>query len=139
MDKLASIFERLIVNVLMILLMVAALVGTAMLAWSLAVDLMHVREVDADPGFLFDLLGMFVSILVAIELLKIMRHLATAHEVNTALVVQTALIAVCNKVITLHLAAISWTTVVSVASLILALSAATFALRGANASTKATD
>jgi uncharacterized membrane protein (DUF373 family) len=139
MDKLASIFERLIVNVLMILLMVAALVGTAMLAWSLAVDLMHVREVDADPGFLFDLLGMFVSILVAIELLKIMRHLATAHEVNTALVVQTALIAVCNKVITLHLAAISWTTVVSVASLILALSAATFALRGANAATKATD
>jgi len=58
-----------------------------------------------------------------------LRHLASAHEVNTALIVQTALIALCNKVITMHLASISWTTVVSVASLILALSAAMFALR----------
>jgi uncharacterized membrane protein (DUF373 family) len=139
MDKWASLFERLIVNALMILLMVATLVGTAMLVWSLGVDLIHVRELDADPKFLFDLLGMFVAILVAIELLKILRHLASAHEVNTALVVQTALIALCNKVITMHLASVSWTTVVSVASLILALSAAMLALRTANTATKAMD
>ncbi len=139
MVRWASLFEKLIVNALMILLMVATLVGTAMLVWSIGLDLMHVRELDADPRFLFDLLGMFVSILVAVELLKVLRHLASAHEVNTALVVQTALIALCNKVITLHLASISWTTVVSVASLILALSAAMFALGSANTATKATD
>lgn len=39
---------------------------------------------------LFDIFGLFVAVLVGVELLKIMRHLLLVHEVNTSLVVQTA-------------------------------------------------
>jgi uncharacterized membrane protein (DUF373 family) len=67
---------------------------------------------------------------VGVELLKILRHLLLAHEVNTVLVVQTALIALCNKVITLNLAEASWTTLLGVAGLIVALAAALYAQRG---------
>jgi len=59
----------------------------------------------------------------------ILRHLREVHEVDTTLVVQTALIALCNKVITANLADMPWTELVAVAALIGALAAAILALR----------
>jgi uncharacterized membrane protein (DUF373 family) len=124
MDKLAGLFERGVVGVLMVLLMATIAFGTALVAWSLVDDLRSVREFAAEPKALFDVFGLFVAVLVGVELLKILRHLLASHEVNTALIVQTALMALCNKVITLNLYETSWTTLVGVASLILALAAA---------------
>jgi uncharacterized membrane protein (DUF373 family) len=85
----------------------------------------------AEPKVLFDIFGLFVAVLVGVELLKILRHLLLAHEVNTALVVQTALMALCNKVITLNLSDAAWTTLTAVAGLILSLAAAIYALQRA--------
>ena len=124
MDRLAGLVERGVVGVLMVLLMVTIAFGTALVAWSLVDDLRSIQELAAEPKALFDVFGLFVAVLVGVELLKILRHLLVAHEVNTALVVQTALIALCNKVITLNLYSVAWTTLVGVASLILALAAA---------------
>ena len=73
-----------------------------------------------------------MAVLVGVELLKILRHLLAAHEVSTSLVAQTALIALCNKVITVNLSEASWTTLVAVAALILSLTAAIYALRQAH-------
>lgn len=124
MDKFAGFFERGVVGVLMILLMATLALGAALVAWSLFDDLRSLRELAAEPKALFDVFGLFVAVLVGVELLKILRHLLVSHEVNTALVVQTALMALCNKVITLNLSDVSWTKLVGVASLILALAAA---------------
>jgi uncharacterized membrane protein (DUF373 family) len=129
MEKIAAVFERLAVGALVILLMATILFGTVVVAWSLAEDLLHTRELVAEPRVLFDIFGLFVAVLVGVELLKILRHLLLAHEVNTALVVQTALMALCNKVITLNLSDASWTTLLAVAALILSLAAAVYALR----------
>lgn len=130
MEKLAAAVERIAVSALIALLMATILFGTAVVAWSLVEDVLHTRELVAEPRVLFDVFGLFVAVLVGVELLKILRHLLVAHEVNTALVVQTALIALCNKVITLNLYEASWTTLLAVAGLIMALAAAIFALRG---------
>ncbi len=124
MDKFAGVFERGVVGVLMILLMATLALGAALVAWSLIDDLRSIRELAAEPKALFDVFGLFVAVLVGVELLKILRHLLVSHEVNTALVVQTALMALCNKVITLNFSDVSWTKLVGVASLILALAAA---------------
>ncbi len=129
MEKLAGQFERLAVSALMVLLMATILFGTAITAWSLAQDLISVHDLVAEPKALFDVFGLFVAVLVGVELLKILRHLRLAHEVDTTLVVQTALIALCNKVITMDLADKPWTILVGIAALILALAAAIFALR----------
>jgi uncharacterized membrane protein (DUF373 family) len=128
MDKLAGVIERLAVSALMLLLMATLLCGTVLVAWSLVDDLRNVGALAAEPKALFDILGLFVAVLVGVELLRILRHLLLAHEVDTALVVQTALIALCNKVITLNVAEAQWTTLAAVAGLILALAAATWAL-----------
>jgi len=94
-------------------------------------DLVRTHDLVAEPKVLFDIFGLFVAVLVGVELLKILRHLLLAHEVNTALVVQTTLIALCNKIITVNLSEASWTMLVAVAALILSLTAAIYALRHA--------
>jgi uncharacterized membrane protein (DUF373 family) len=129
MEKIAAAFERLAVSALVLLLMATILFGTVVVAWSLVQDLLQTHELVAEPRVLFDIFGLFVAVLVGVELLKILRHLLLSHEVNTALVVQTALMALCNKVITLNLSEASWTTLLAVAALILSLAAAVYALR----------
>jgi uncharacterized membrane protein (DUF373 family) len=128
-ERFAVAFERLAVGALVLLLMATILFGTVIVGWSLIDDLLHTRELVAEPKVLFDVFGLFVAVLVGVELLKILRHLMLSHEVNTALVVQTALIALCNKVITLNLLEASWTTLAAIAALILALAAAIHALK----------
>jgi hypothetical protein len=54
--------------------------------------------------------------------------LCGAGFVAWSLVVQTALIALCNRAITLNLTETKWTTIVSVTGLILALTAASYVL-----------
>ena len=129
MEKIAVAFERLTVGALILLLMATIFFGTLLTAWSLVEDLREIHELVAEPKALFDIFGLFVAVLVGVELLKILRHLLQVHEVDTTLVVQTALIALCNKVITANLAELDWTKLLGVAALIGALAAALYALR----------
>ena len=129
MEKIAVLFERVAVATLMLLLMLTVLAGTVLTAWSLIESATAIHGLVAEPRALFDAFGLFVAVLVGIELLKILRHLLAAHVVNTALIVQTALIALCNKVITLNLRDSPSLMLIAVAALILALTAATVALR----------
>jgi len=131
MEKLAGNFERLAVGTLMVLVMVTIAFGTGVTAWSLVQDLLDPQQLLAEPKALFDIFGLFVAVLVGVELLKILRHLMLSHEIETTLVVQTAMIALCNKVITMNISGTSWTVLVGMAALILALAAAAFALRPA--------
>ncbi len=129
MEKLAGHFERFAVGTLMVLLMATILFGTAVTAWSLGTDLLAVRDLVTEPKALFDIFGLFVAVLVGVELLKILGHLRIAHEVDTTLVVQTAMMALCNKVITMDLVDKPWTVLLGIAALIVALAAAIFVLR----------
>jgi uncharacterized membrane protein (DUF373 family) len=130
MERVTAAVERLVVGALLVLLMVTILVGTVIVGWSLIQDLLGFSELVANPKALFDVFGLFVAVLVGVELLRILRHLVQSHEVDTVLVAETALIALCNKVITLNLSAVSWTTLVAIAALILAVAASIYALRG---------
>jgi len=91
-------------------------------------DLRGIHELVAEPKALFDVFGLFVAVLVGVELLKILRHLLVSHEVDTTLVVQTALIALCNKVITMNVGATPWEVLLGIAALVLALAGAIYAL-----------
>ena len=128
MDNIAEKFERLAVAALIVLVMATILFGTAVVAWSLIDDLLHLQSLAVEPKALFDVFGLFVAVLVGVELLKVLRHLLQSHEVDTVLIVQTALLALCNKIIALNLHDTSWTTLLAVAGLIVALTAASYVL-----------
>lgn len=129
MDRFAEGFERLAVLALMALVIVTIFFGILLTAWSLATDLWHMSNLAEDPKALFAVFGLIVAVLVGVELLKILRHLLSAHVVDTILVVETAVMALCNKVITIDLGHVEWTALLAVAALILALAGAIFALR----------
>jgi len=129
MEKVATYYERLAVSALMLLLMATILFGTVVIAWSLVEDLLRTRDLVIEPKVLFDVFGLFVAVLVGVELLKILRHLLVAHEVDTILVAETALMALCNKIITLNVHETDWTILIGIAAMILSLTAAIFALR----------
>lgn len=129
MNKIIDRFEYLVILILIVMLMITIFFGTLLVPWSLIVDLIGGRDLATEPRELFDILGLFVAVLVGIELLKILRLYLVAHDVDTAIVVQTALIALCNKVITMNLSETSWTTLVALAALTLGLAAAILALR----------
>lgn len=127
-ERVAAAFERFIVGALILLLIGTIAFGTVAVAWSLIGDLLHASEFVAEPKLLFDVFGLFVAVLVGVELLKILRHVMISHEVDVTLVVETALIALCNKVITLNPSNYQWTTLAAIAGLIVALAAAIYAL-----------
>jgi uncharacterized membrane protein (DUF373 family) len=129
MERLTGLVERLVVGALLVLLMVTILVGTVIVGWSLLEDLLGFHALVDNPKALFDVFGLFVAVLVGVELLRILHQLVRSHEVDTELVVETALIALCNKVITLNLSAASWTTLLAIAALIVALAGAMHVLR----------
>ncbi len=129
MERVTGLVERLVVGALLVLLMVTILVGTVIVGWSLALDLLGYHALLDNPKALFDVFGLFVAVLVGVELLRILRQLVSSHEVDTELVVETALIALCNKVITLNLSAASWTMLLAIAALIVALAGAMYVLR----------
>lgn len=129
MNKIIDRFEYLVILILIVMLMITIFFGTLLVPWSLIADLIGGRDLATEPRELFDILGLFVAVLVGIELLKILRLYLVAHDVDTAIVVQTALIALCNKVITMNLSETSWTTLVALAALTLGLAAAILALR----------
>jgi hypothetical protein len=52
MEKLAGAVERIAVSALIALLMVTILFGTAVVAWSLVEDVLHTRELVAEPRVL---------------------------------------------------------------------------------------
>jgi uncharacterized membrane protein (DUF373 family) len=127
-ERFAAAFERFVMGALILLLIGTILFGTVAVAWSLTEDLLHASDFVAEPKLLFDVFGLFVAVLVGVELLKILRHVMISHEVDVTLVVETALIALCNKVITLNPSNYQWTTLAAVAGLIVALAAAIYAL-----------
>lgn len=129
MERITGLVERVVVGALLVLLMVTILVGTVIVGWSLLEDLLGFHALVDNPKALFDVFGLFVAVLVGVELLRILRHLVSSHEVDTELVVETALIALCNKVITLNLSDASWTTLLGIAALIVALAGAMQVLR----------
>lgn len=103
--------------------------GTLLTAWSLGNDLWHMAKLTEDPKALFEALGLFVAAPLGVELRKILRHLLKAHKVDTMLVAETAVLALCKKAITRGLGHADCTALIGTAALILALSAAIAARR----------
>ena len=128
MDKLVSWFESFAIAVLMILVMVTVVFAGVIITGAVYHDIISAREFSSDPKALLDTFGLFVVVLVGIELLKILKHLWESHQVDTALIAETALIALCNKIVTMNFVDVNWTTLLAVAVLIVSLVAAIFVL-----------
>ena len=129
MGNLVKRFERLIIGALIVLMGVVVLLSTVELGWLIIKDILTPPVILLEIDELLDVFGFFLLVLIGLELLETIRSYLAEHVVHAEVVVEVALIAITRKVIILNVKDLPSLTLVGVASIILALTAAYFVLK----------
>ncbi len=114
-------FERVVVGVLMLMLALVVLFSVVELGWVLF------KYITAPPRFileirqLLDLFGLFLLVLIGIELLETIKKYYTEGRVDLDVIIAVALIALSRKIITVDPKEYDPLTLVGMAAIILAL------------------
>lgn len=129
MMRFVDTIVRVVVMAMMGLLVVVVIAGTVDLALTIwrelatpPVGVMEVREI-------LDVLGFFLMILIAIEMIYVVRLYVELRHLDVQAVLLVALIAIARKVIVLDLEKHDVTHMFGIAALVLAPAAALFLLR----------
>jgi uncharacterized membrane protein (DUF373 family) len=122
------LFDRIINITLMLLMGVVVVVGVIDLAYELVVQVFSrsfLQEIDKMP----EILALFLSVLIAIELLDSVRTYFGEHHLHVETVVSVAVIAVARKIIILDLHADESLTILSLAAVVIAVCAGYYLVR----------
>jgi uncharacterized membrane protein (DUF373 family) len=115
-------FERVIFTALICMMILVILLSTVELGWVILQDVftypLFLLEIDE----LLDIFGLFLLVLIGIELVYTLRAYLTDSEVHVEVVFAMALIAVARKVIILDVKNLDGLTLVGIAAVIVALS-----------------
>jgi uncharacterized membrane protein (DUF373 family) len=132
-----AIVEKAVLYALMALMAIVLILATLDLVWTivLAVTTPPLLLVTLDT--LLEIFGMFLLVLVGLELLDTITAYIREHVVHAEIVLLAAVIAVARKAITLDLTKSEPIVAFGLAALVLALSAAYFLLRRAGVSDRA--
>jgi uncharacterized membrane protein (DUF373 family) len=114
-------FEKIILNSLVGMMAIVVTLATFELGWVI------VKDVITPPFFLLelhellDIFGLFLLILIGIELLDTIKSYMTEHKLHVEIVLVVALIAVSRKVIILDTEKLSALSLLGIGAIILAL------------------
>ena len=129
MQNLLKMFERVVIGSLVFMMMIVVLLATLELGWLIVVDVITDPIVLLEIDELLDIFGFFLLVLIGVELLDTIRSYLSQHIVHVEIVIEVAMIAVARKVIILDVKDLSGVTLVGIAAIIVALTAAYFTLR----------
>lgn len=99
METLFRLFERSIIISLIIMLALTVFVSVVELGWVLISDLMSPPFLLLEVEEILDLFGMFLLVLIGIELIDTLRAYLNEKEFHLEVVLSVGLIAVARKVI----------------------------------------
>ena len=129
MDRALALFEKVILYVLMGLMAIVLIVATIDLIWTIGVAVSTPPFLLLALEALLDIFGMFLLVLVGLELMDTIKAYVKEHVVHAEIVLLAALIAVARKAITLDLKQLAPAVPFGLAALLLALAAAYFLLK----------
>jgi len=115
-------FERWIVTALTVMMGLTIILATIELAWLIIKDVITPPVILLEIHELLDIFGLFLLVLLGIELISTLKAYLTQNEVHVEVVFAVALIAVGRKVIILDVEKISSFSLIGIASIILSLS-----------------
>lgn len=124
-----SSFEGIINFVLILMMYGVVILSTIDLGWRLVTDLITPPVFLLDLNELLDILGWFLLVLIAIELLETIKIYLHEHIFHAEIVMEVALIAVARKVIILDFKDFEPLMVIAISLAILALSVAHYLLK----------
>jgi len=115
--------EKVIVLSLLVMMVAVVLLST------IELGLLIIKDISTPPIFileideLLDIFGMFLLVLIGVELLETVKMYLTKKTVHVEIVFTVAMIAIARKVIILDVKELSSLTLVGIGTIIIALSA----------------
>lgn len=135
--SLIKSFEKIIVRVLVGLMAFVLLLSTVELAWVIIKDIITPPVLLLEIDELLEIFGLFMLVLIGIELLDTIVKIYLAESTDHAqIVMAVAIIAIARKVIILDVKDLSGLALVGIASIILALSIGYYLIRKKDAQLK---
>jgi len=115
---------------LMVMMAIVLGLATIDLAWLIIKDIITYPYVILSVEDLLDIFGLFMLVLIGIELLEtIMKTYLTQGQPHYEVVLSVAIIAIARKVIILDLKEVSSLSLIGIASIIVALTAGYFLMK----------
>ena len=137
MVSIIKCFERYIIMSLVVMMAVVLLLSTLELGWIIIKDVITPPVLFLDIDELLDIFGLFMLVLIGIELLDtIAKSYMSESTDHTQIVMAVAIIAISRKVIILDVKELSGLSLVGIAAIILALSVGYFLIKRKNAGEK---
>lgn len=125
-------FEKALIQTLMALMALVLVLGTLDLAWFVIQNIITPPYVLFDVNLLLDVFGMFMLVLIGIELLEtIMKTYITQGPPHYETVLSVAIIAIARKVIILDVKKVDSLSLIGIAAIILALTVGYFMMKRA--------
>ena len=123
-------FERFLIQILMIMMALVLLLTTIDLGWTIFKDITQPLSLILSVDQLLELFGLFMLVIIGIELLEtIMKTYLTQGVPHYEVVLSVAIIAIARKVIILDIKEISSLSLVGIASIIMALTVGYFFMK----------
>ena len=138
MDRALALVEKGILYVLMSLMAIVLILATLDLIWTIGVAVSTPPFQVVTLESLLEIFGMFLLVLVGLELLDTIKAYVKEHVVHAEIVLLAALIAVARKAITLDLKQLAPGVALGLAALLLALAAGYFLLKRAGVASTST-
>jgi len=129
MLRLINRFERWIVIALTVMMGFTILLATIELAWLIIKDVITPPIILLEINELLDIFGLFLLVLLGIELISTLKAYLTENEIHVEVVFAVALIAIGRKVIILDVEKISSLSLMGIASIIISLSIGYFLVK----------
>lgn len=131
MKKAGKIIQIGIIYTLIVLMSGVLILATVELGYYLVKTIIESDFVLIDLDQLMDLFGVFMLVLIGIELLDTIKVYLKENVVHVEVVVLVAIIAVARKVVVLKIEAIDGMTVIGIACIIVALAVAYYLIKKA--------
>lgn len=114
-------FERFVVAALILMMAAVVLLAVGELAWILVLDVISPPVLILEVDELLELFGLFLLVLIGIELLETIKHYYTEGKIRLTVIFTVALIALSRKIIIFEPEKYDPMTLVGIGTIILAL------------------
>ena len=123
-------YEKFIIQALMVMMAIVLGLATLDLGWLIIKDITHPPYFLLDVNQLLEIFGLFMLVVIGIELLEtIMKTYITQGQAHYEVVLSVAIIAIARKVIILDLKEVDSLSLIGIASIIVALTVGYFLMK----------
>jgi len=123
--------EQIIIHTLIVMMAIVLILATIELGYVLVNSILESRFLMIDLDKLLDIFGIFLMVLIGIELLDTIKVYLKENVVHVEVVVLVAIIAIARKVVIMRAEELPGATLLGIAAIIIALAFAYFLIRKA--------